>query len=121
MTRWLGLCLVLYAPHLVEEAFTRMYDDRLIVTAFEPFAQLSARHATYLVFQIMMAVALGMTFFFSLGGRPRQSVMAVLAFALICESHHVVRALFTLQYDSGLVTSLPMPVVGALLMRKVLS
>ena len=90
MTRWLGLCLLVYAPHLVEEAF-------------------------------MLALALGMTFLVSLGGRARVSVMAALAFALVCESHHAVRALATLQYDSGLVTSLPMPIVGVLLMRKVFS
>lgn len=121
MTRWLGLCLLVYAPHLVEEAFTRVYDDRLIVSAFEPISHLSARHSTYLVFQVMLAVALGMTFLVSLGGRARVSVMAALAFALVCESHHAVRALATLQYDSGLVTSLPMPIVGVLLMRKVFS
>jgi hypothetical protein len=117
--RWLGLCLLVYAPHLVEEALTRMYDDTLIVSAFEPLAELSPRHATYLVFQIMLAAALAMTFLFSLGGRARLSVMAVLGFALLCESHHAVRALGTLHYDSGLITSLPMPIVGALLLRKI--
>ena len=70
MTRWLGLCLAVYAPHLLEEALTRMYDDPLIVYAFEPLSHLSTRHSTYLVFQMMLAVALGMTFLFSLGDGP---------------------------------------------------
>jgi hypothetical protein len=115
MTRWLVLCAAVYAPHLVEESLTRMYDDRLIVAAFQPLSGLSARHATYLVFQIMLAVALGMTLLYTLGGRARLAVMGSLALALLAESHHAIRALGSLHYDSGLVTSLPMPVAGALL------
>lgn len=117
MTRWLFACLVMYAPHLLEEALTHMHDDRLIVAAFEPLSGLSARHAAYLVFQVMLAASLVMTFLVALGGRARLAVMGILAFALLAESHHVIRALCTLRYDSGLVTSLPMPVAGALLAR----
>ncbi|MEA2747794.1 MAG: hypothetical protein QOI41_1937, partial [Myxococcales bacterium] len=87
----------------------------LIVAAFQPLSGLSARHATYLVFQIMLAVALGMTLLYTLGGRARLAVMGSLALALLAESHHAIRALASPHYDSGLVTSLPMPVAGALL------
>jgi hypothetical protein len=121
MRRWLGLCLAAYAPHLLEEALTRMHDDPLIVAAFEPLSHLSPRHATYLVFQIMFTLLLSATLVFSLGGRPQRVLMALIAFAMLSEAHHVIRALASFQYNSGLVTSLPMPVVGALVLRRVFS
>ena len=121
MKRWLGLCFGVYAPHMIEESLTRMYDDPLIAAAYAPLSQLSARHAAYLVFQIMFAALFGSTLLFSLGGRPQRAVMGAIAVALLAESHHVIRALGTLHYNPGLVTSLPMPVVGALVLRKVFS
>jgi len=118
---WLALALAGYAPHLAEESLTGMHDDPLIVAAFRPLSDLSARHATYLVFQIMLLLLLGTTLLFSLGGRPQRLVMLLLGVALLAESHHVIRALGTLQYNSGLATSLPLPVTGVLLLRRVFS
>lgn len=120
MTRLLGVAIALYVPHLAEEALTHMHDDPLIVTALAPLAELSARHASYLVFQVMLALTLATTLMFSLGGRARLAVMTVLGLALLAEGHHVLRALATLHYDSGLVTSLPMPLFGAYLLRHIL-
>ena len=121
MSRWLLLVLAAYAPHLVEEALTGMSDDPLIVAAYAPFAGLSARHAAYLVFQLMLALSLGVALLTSLGGRAHVVLLAGLALALLAESHHVLRALVTHTYNSGLVTSLWMPIVGALLARKVVT
>ncbi len=121
MTRWLLLVLFVYAPHLVEEALTGMYDDPMIVAAFAPFESLSARHSAYLVFQSMLALSLGIALLTSLGGRAHAVLLAGLAVALLAESHHVLRALATHTYNSGLVTSLWMPIVGALLVRQVLT
>jgi hypothetical protein len=116
--RALAACVALYVPHLTEEAMTRMHDDPLIVSAFEPVSDLSARHAAYLVFQIMLVMALGMTLLFSLGGKPRLAVMACLGVAMILEGHHALRAIGSLAYDPGLVTSLPMPFAGALVLAR---
>jgi hypothetical protein len=121
VTRWLLLVLAVYAPHLVEEALTGMHDDPIIVAAFTPFASLSARHAAYLVFQLMLALSLGVALLTSLGGPSHVVLRAGLAVALVAESHHILRALVAHTYNSGLITSLPMPVVGALLARRVLS
>jgi hypothetical protein len=118
MTRSLVLILAVYAPHLLEEAVTRMYDDPLIVAAFGPLSRLSPRHSTYLTFQIMLALSLGMTLLFSLDGWPRRIVLAGLAVALLCESHHLIRAVWTLNYNPGLATALPMPIVGAVVLRR---
>jgi hypothetical protein len=119
MNRLLQLTLGLYAPHLVEEYLTRMYDDPIIVAAFSPLSQLAPRQATYLVFQVMLALMLGMTILFNLGGRWRSAVMVGLAVALLSESHHLIRWLVTREYNSGLLTSLPMPVLGAVILRSV--
>lgn len=119
MRRLLGLVLLVYLPHLVEEGCTRMCDDALIVEAFRPFSHLPAREAAYLFFQIMMGVALVMTYAFSRGGIWREAVMVILGLALLAESHHVIRALASHGYDSGLVTSLPMPLVGAYVIASV--
>ena len=113
MKTWMLACLVAYAPHLLEEHLTGMWNDAVIVTAFEPLSAMPARQAAYLLFQAMLALSLGMTFLVSLGGKWRDVVMVGLAAALVAEAHHVVRALATHEYNSGLVTSLPMPVVGA--------
>jgi hypothetical protein len=109
-------CLVVYAPHLLEEHFTGMWNDALIVAAFEPLSGMPARQSAYLLFQLMLALSLGMTFLFRLGGKGRDFVMVGLAAALVAESHHIVRAIATHEYNSGLVTSLPMPVVGAVIL-----
>jgi Protein of unknown function with HXXEE motif len=114
MKRTLALIGAVYVPHLVEEAVTGMHDDRLIVAAYGPLSQLEPRHASYLVFQIMLAIAIGMTLAWSRGERGQRVVVALLGLALLAESHHVLRALVTLSYNSGLLTSLPMPFIGAL-------
>jgi hypothetical protein len=119
MSRLLALCLGVYLPHLLEEALTRMYDDPIIVAAFGPLSQLPARQAAYLVFQVMLVLALAMLTLASLGGRWRDMVLLGLALALLGESHHVVRWIASHQYNSGLVTALPMPVAGALILRGV--
>ena len=120
MTRWLALLLLVYAPHLLEEALTGMHDDPLIVAAFAPLALLSSRHAAYLVFQIMLAFSLGMALLVSVGERARPFLLAGLALALLCESHHVLRSLVSHAYNPGLVTSLPMPIVGIVVLARAL-
>jgi hypothetical protein len=109
--------ICVYAPHLLEEHLTHMADDPLIVFAVSAFQNGSARDAGYLVFQIMMMVSLTMTLLFSLGGAPRNIVMGALAFSLLAESHHLIRFLISPHYNSGLLTALPMPVVGILIFR----
>jgi len=121
MKRALGLIGAVYVPHLIDEALTGMHDDPLIVAAYTPLARLEPRHASYLVFQIMLSVALAMTFAWSRGRNAQRVVIALLGLALLAESHHVIRALVTLSYDSGLVTSLPMPFVGVLVLTRVLA
>jgi hypothetical protein len=115
----LGLATAAYVPHLVEEALTGMHDDPLVVAALAGLAQLSTRHASYLVFQGMFVVVLASTLAFALGGRARLGVMSLLGVALVAEGHHVVRAGLTLRYDSGLLTSLPMPLLGAHVLKRV--
>jgi len=89
-----------------------MADDPLIVAALQPFETLSPRHAAYLMFQVMWVATLLAMYLVTLGGRWRTAVVAVVALALLGETHHLVRAAFTLKYNSGLWTVWPMPVVG---------
>jgi Protein of unknown function with HXXEE motif len=119
MNRLMQLCLGLYVPHLLEEGFTRMYDDPLIVFALAPLSGFSPRQAAYLIFQLMLGVSLSMTYLYGLGGRFRDAVMVVLSLALLGESHHALRWLASHQYNPGLLTSLPMPVLGAFILRAV--
>jgi len=119
MNRLMQLCLVVYAPHLLEEGFTRMYDDPIIVFAFRPLATFSPRQAAYVIFQLMTAVSLTMTYLYGLGGRWRDAVTVSLAVALLCESHHALRWLASHQYNPGLLSSLPMPVLGVYMLKAV--
>jgi hypothetical protein len=118
VTRALGLAVALFVPHLIEEALTGMHDDALIVAAYAPLVALGPRHAAYLVFQLTFALGLGATWLFSLGGRARLAVVGAFAITLLAEAHHAVRAVSTLSYDSGLLTSLPLPFVGFFLARR---
>ncbi|MGH7285023.1 MAG: HXXEE domain-containing protein [Polyangiaceae bacterium] len=112
MKRLLFASICVYVPHLAEEYFTRMYDDPIVAFALAPVESWSPRHAAYLVFQIMLVLSLAMTLAFA-AGRPSQNlVMLVLAFSLVCESHHAVRWILSHHYNSGLVTSFPMPLYG---------
>ena len=119
MRRELALCLALYAPHLAEEALTGMHDDPIVVSVMAPLASLPPRHAAYLVFQVMLGLALAMTLLFSLGGPARLALMGALGAALLAEAHHAVRAVAAGAYNPGLVTSLPMPLVGAVVVARV--
>ena len=119
LTSLLALALACYVPHITEEALTGMHDDPGIVLALAPLASLSPRHAAYLTFQVMMLLLLATTLAFARGGKARLFVVGVLGASLVGEGHHLVHALFTLSYNSGLVTSLPMPLAGAFILRSV--
>lgn len=121
MKRLLALATAVYVPHLVEEALTGMHDDPIIVHAFTVLAELSPRHASYLVFQIMLALVLVTTLAWAMGGPGRLAVIAALGVALVGEGHHILSALYTLHYNSGLITALPMPFVGAYLLKGMLT
>ncbi len=116
----LGLALAVYVPHLLEEQLTGMVEEPFMVRALEPLAQLSPRAAGYVVFQGMLVLTLLTTYLFSLGGRARSVVLACLGLALVAEAHHLLRALATLDYNAGLWTAAPMPIVGALLLASLL-
>jgi hypothetical protein len=121
MIRLLGLSILVYAPHLLEEHLTRMCDDPIIVAGFRPLEDLPARRASYAVFQVMLLLGLVLAYLFALGGKARTLVMAVIALALLGESHHLVRAIWDGSYNSGLVTVLPMPIVGVLIVDALLT
>ncbi len=118
MDRWLLLGILAYAPHLLEEHLTGMWNDPLIVLAFAPLEDLPARQAAYLIFQVMLGLSLLMTYVFSQGDGGRRLILGGLALSLLCESHHVLRALATEAYNPGLLTVLPMPLLGAWILHQ---
>jgi hypothetical protein len=123
----LAATAAVYLPHLAEEALTGMHDDAIIVWVAgvldrsDVLASLTPRHAVYLTFQLTLALLLVATWLTSLGGRWRDLVLFALGLSLLGESHHVVRWLVTHHASSGLVTSLPMPLLGVLILRRVTS
>jgi len=116
MKRLVATALVLEGAHLLEEALTGMHDDPIIVAAYAPFAPLGARHAAYLIFQVTFALGLLACALVALGAR--RIVAFAFGLVLLAESHHVLRAIYTHSANSGLVTSLALPVLGALLLGK---
>jgi hypothetical protein len=117
--RLLALAIVLYVPHLTEEAMTGMHDDPIVAAALAPLTALSPRHAAYLVFQTMMVVTLATALAFGKGGHWRVLVMFVIGTSLLAEAHHLIRAAFTLHYNPGLLTAFPMPVLGAYIVHRI--
>jgi hypothetical protein len=116
--RGIAAVLLVYLPHLAEEALTGMHDDPIIVAAGAFLARSSAlaglteRHAVYLTFQAMLALLLVAVLLVELGGTWRALVLAAFGLSLMGEAHHLVRFLVTHHASSGLVTSLPMPFLG---------
>lgn len=73
------------------------------------------------MFQLMLLITLVSTLLFSSGRRGQLLVMSVLGVALVAESHHLIRACLTLQYNPGLLTSAPMPLFGIRILRTLIS
>jgi hypothetical protein len=121
VTRLFGVAAVLHLAHLAEEALGGMHDDPIIVAAYAWLSPLGARHAAYLVFQLAFALGLVSTVSVARGGGAMRLVLAVFGLALVAEVHHPLRALFAGASNAGLVTSLPLPFVGALLVSRALS
>ncbi|HVY45384.1 MAG TPA: HXXEE domain-containing protein [Minicystis sp.] len=121
MKRPLAAILAVYAPHLIEEHVARVDDEPWMATALRPFAASSPEHAAYLVFQVMLAVGLAALLAWSVGGRPRRAVVALLGLALVAEAHHLIRFVATGRYNAGLFTALPMPAIGALVLATLTS
>jgi len=110
-----------FLAHLTDEALFGMHDDPLIATAYAWLAPLGARHAAYLVFQITVAIGLGASLLVAAGGWGRRAVLFGFGLALLAEAHHPLRALLNGAGNAGLLTSLPLPILGALLLRRALS
>lgn len=118
MRRSLGWISLVYLPHLLEEAMTGMHDDPIIVAAWAQLSGLEPRHATYLVFQFMLALLLATSLAWSHGPLLQRVVLTVLSLSLLAESHHLARAIASSTWNSGLATSLIMPFVGALVLHR---
>ena len=113
--------ICVYAPHLVEENLTRIWEDPFLAPALHVVASWSPQHALYCAFKITFALFCIVTLAFSVDGLPRKIVVGAFAIALLAESHHATRFLISHHYNSGLVTSLPMPLVGVFVLFRIFS
>lgn len=104
---------------MVEEYVTRIWDDPFLAPALHVFSSWSTSHAVYFTFQIIFALLCTTGLAASYAGTPRKLVMAAFGVALLAESHHAIRFSISHQYNSGLVTSFAMPVVGVLIFKKI--
>jgi hypothetical protein len=121
MKRLLAIAATLHLAHLGEEAAGAMHDDPIVTAAYAVFAPLGARHAAYLLFQITYALGLVAVVLVARGGPARRAVFALYGVALLAEAHHPLRALVAFAPNPGLVTSLPLPLLGALVLVRALS
>jgi hypothetical protein len=107
--RLLRVAALFQLVHLADEALSGMHDDPIIAAAYDLVAPLGPRHAAYLVFQITFALAVIAAL------SPPRLVHFVSGLALVAEGHHTIRAICMHHANSGLFTSLPLPILGALL------
>jgi hypothetical protein len=116
--RLFEIAALLHLAHLAEEGLRGMHDDPIIVAAYAWLSPLGARHAAYLVFQLAFGLGLVATVCVARGGRALRVVIGLFGLALVAEVHHPVRALLAGASNAGLLTSLPLPIVGALLLSR---
>ena len=107
------LSTLLLILHGIEEIFTGFYDvDPISTFVFKPFLAMGLYQATFLVFQIMLWLALILLSVLIIGGKWRLIVLTIPGFFLIFEIQHVIEALVRGSYYPGLITALFLPILG---------
>src|SRR3989344_1032719 len=108
-----GLSIPLFVLHGIEEFYTGFYKaDRFTQFIFGPFEQMGVHDIMFLTFQVMFWLLLAVAFLMTLSERWRLRMMMVLGAVYILELHHIWKAIASWSYYPGLMTAIPLVIVG---------
>lgn len=116
------ISIPLFIIHGLEEFFTGFYEvDWSTKLVFGFLYEMSVPQATFLVFQIMLWLALIVLAFLVASEKWRLRMMFLPGIIFIVELHHPWSAASSLGYYPGLISSIPLLIVGFLFWKELLT
>ena len=108
-----ALSIPLFIAHGIEEIATRLYStDSHVTFLFGKLATLPTMQALFILFQIMIWLVLIVGYLLLLGPKWQLRLMFVPGLIFIYELHHLYKAIDVGGYYPGLVTAIPLYIVG---------
>ena len=110
-----------FIAHGLEELFNSFYNiDWSVKVIFGFLNEMPVPQATFWVFQIMMWLALIVIAFLISGEKWRLRIMFIPGIIFIVELHHIWKALETWNYYPGVITAIPLTILGFFFWRELL-
>ncbi len=115
------ISIPVFIAHGLEEFFNDFYNiDWSTKLVFGFLNEMSMPQATFLVFQIMLWLALIVFAFLIASEKWRLRLMFLPGIIFIVELHHIWTAITTWSYYPGLITSIPLLIIGGLFWKELL-
>lgn len=116
-----ALSIPVFVAHGLEEYFNNFYNvDWSTKFVFGFMETMSVPQATFLVFQIMLWLALIVIAFLISNEKWRLRLMLLPGIIFIIELHHIWTAVKMWGYYSGLITAIPLTIIGFLFWKELL-
>mgnify|MGYP001583543906 CR=1 FL=1 len=109
----------LFIVHGLEEIFSGFYIiDSHVNFMFGYLVTLPNIQALFLLFQIMLGLMLIISYLLLLGTRWQLRLMCILGIVFVYEFHHLYKAVDVGGYYPGLITAIPLYIVGFLFWKE---
>lgn len=102
-----------FSVHGAEEYLTGFYNtDSFSRFFFQIFESMSSLQATFLLFQICIAILLTVVYLLLRDGKPVLYLATFLGLIFLFELHHLVKAVMVQSYYSGIISAIFIYVLG---------
>ena len=108
-----GLSIPLFILHGIEEYRTGFYsNNEMYQFVFRPFLEMNWHQVMFATFQVMFWLLLVVSFLLVASEQWRFRMMMVWGAVYILELHHIWKAVVSWSYYPGLITAIPLVIVG---------
>ncbi|MDP3784650.1 MAG: HXXEE domain-containing protein [bacterium] len=115
------ISIPVFIAHGSEEYFNGFYNvDSIFKFFFHYFDSMSIPQATFLLFQIMIWLALIIVAFLITSQKWQLRLMVIPGLIYIFELHHIWKALMSGGYYPGVITAIAFPIIGFLFWKELL-
>ncbi len=116
-----ALSILLLIAHGLEEILTSLYrNDSHVAFIFGRLTTLPTMEALFILFQIMIWLMLIIGYLLLLGHKWQLRLMFIPGIVFIYELHHLYKAIDVGGYYPGLVTAIPLYIVGFLFWKELI-